>query len=162
MKPRIHMSEAELQQHIVKLLEAYARPEIEWHHVPNGEERHPRTARRLRLMGVQRGVADLMFTIDGRAIAVELKTEIGTQSGAQYEWQERFERAGGAYFIAHGLDEALGVLNGIGAFRAKIINTAATFDGREVRKGERVASRSPNEFTSDSVARCRPGLSAAS
>jgi hypothetical protein len=40
------MSEEVLQQHVVKLLEAYARPDIEWHHVPNGADRHPSVAKK--------------------------------------------------------------------------------------------------------------------
>ena len=71
------MSEELLQQHIVKLLEAYARYDIEWHHVPNGADRHPAVAEKLRLGGVKKpGVADLMFLIDGRNhLPLELKTE---------------------------------------------------------------------------------------
>lgn len=115
MKLAITMSEEQLQRHAVKYLRSYARRDIEWHHVPNGDERAPRVAARLKDMGVQAGVADLMFLIDGKSIAVELKTEIGAQSGPQVEWQERHERAGGEYFIARGPVELMGILRGINA-----------------------------------------------
>jgi len=141
------MSEELLQKHIVKLLTAYARPDIEWHHVPNGEERHPATARKLKDMGVQSGVGDIMLLIDSRSHALELKTEIGTQSGAQSEWQERHERAGGIYHIAFGLDQALGILQGINAFRPGVTIHNALGKGA---RGEGISTRSsPQSFTSE-------------
>nr|VCU06608.1 hypothetical protein RHODPL_RHODPL_00057 [Rhodoplanes serenus] len=143
---RSAMSETTMQQHVVKLLEAYGRPDIEWHHVPNGEHRAPRTAGRLKTLGTHAGVADLMLTIDGRSYAVELKTVTGRQSAAQQRWQERFERAGGLYFVARGLDQAIAVLTGIGAFRAGItIISAPDGSGVRTRLGAEApaATRSP-------------------
>lgn len=129
------MSEEVLQQHVVKLLEAYARPDIEWHHVPNGADRHPAVAKKMRLAGVKPGVADLMILIDGHQFAVELKTEIGTLSQVQLDWRETFERAGGTYFAAFGLQEAIGVIKGINAFRPRINVTLTTADdGRGARR----------------------------
>ena len=117
MKRRASMSETALQAHLVRLLVAYGRHDIEWHAVPNGEKREKKTAWRLQLIGVKPGVADLMFLIDGVSIALELKTEIGRQSNDQSNWAECYERAGGKYFLAFGLDQALGVLSAISAFR---------------------------------------------
>jgi hypothetical protein len=122
------MSETALQAHIVCLLESYGRHDIEWHAVPNGEKRNKKTAWLLKLTGVKAGVADLMFLIDGKPIALELKTEVGKQSSEQSDWQERFERAGGKYFIAFGLDQVIGVLNSIGAFRHRIVNSNPSED----------------------------------
>lgn len=113
------MSEEHLQRHAVKYLRSYARPDVCWFHVPNGDERTPRVAARLKDMGVVPGVADLLFLIDGRSVAVELKTEIGTQSAVQSEWQESHERAGGLYFIARGPVELMGVLRAINALHPK-------------------------------------------
>ena len=119
------MSETEIQQHCVKLLNAYGRPDIEWHHVPNGELRNKKTAQQLKSMGVKPGVADIPFLIDGKAISVELKTETGKQTKDQEAYQERFERAGGTYKVAYGLSEAIAVLIDINAFRPNIhINVA--------------------------------------
>ena len=114
------MSETALQQHCVKLLNSYARPDIEWHAVPNGERRDKKTAQRLKALGVQAGVADLMFLIEAKNIALELKTENGKMSKAQEAFQERFERAGGRYACAYGLSEAIAALIDIRAFRPNV------------------------------------------
>ena len=124
-----HLSETEIQQHCVKLLNSYARPDIEWHAVPNGEWRNKTTAKRLKSLGVQPGVADLMFLIDGNTVALELKTSKETQSKVQEEFQERFERAGGTYFLARGLEQAIGLLIQLPAFRLNIhINVKGLID----------------------------------
>jgi hypothetical protein len=114
------LSETQIQQHCVKLLNSFARPEIEWHHVPNGEQRSKRTAQKLKTMGVQSGVADLLFLILGQSFALELKTSTGTQSKAQEDYQERFERAGGVYKIAFGLEQAIAALINLDVFKPNI------------------------------------------
>ena len=124
------MSEDALQIHCAKLLNSYARPDIEWHHVPNGGQRNKKTAQRLKAMGTQSGVADLQFVIDNRPIAVELKTEIGSQSKDQIAYQERFTRAGGTYFIARGLDQAIAVLTTIKTFRSNITIQSSPSEAR--------------------------------
>ena len=135
-KRKITLSETQLQQHCVKLLNAYGRPDIEWHHVPNGEQRNKKTAQRLKSLGVQPGVADLMFLIDGKAVALELKTEIGTQSKSQADFQERFERAGGRYCVGYGLNEVIAALIDIGAFRPNIhISLGSLMPTSEARAG---------------------------
>lgn len=141
------MTETDLQMQVVALLEAYGRHDIEWHHVPNGA-RNGGEGDKLRKMGARAGVADLMLLIDRRSFGVELKTEIGTQSSDQSEWQVRFERAGGTYFMARGLDEAIGVLSGIGAFRTKII-IANGFGGRGARTRGRASSRPLKPLSSE-------------
>jgi hypothetical protein len=76
-----------------------------------------------------------MFLITGQNFAVELKTEIGTLSQVQLDWRETFERAGGKYFAAFGLQEAIGVIKGIGAFRPNITLTLTNADdGRGARR----------------------------
>lgn len=117
---RAKMSETEIQQHCVKLLNAYGRFDIEWHHVPNGELRNKKTAQRLKSMGVHPGVADLPFIIDAKPVSVELKTATGTQTKDQVEYQEKFERAGGKYYLAKGLEQAIATLIEIKAFRPNI------------------------------------------
>jgi hypothetical protein len=149
---RTTMSEAELQMQVVALLDAYARPDIEWHHCPNGDERHPAIARKLKKMGVQRGVADLMFLIDGKAHAVELKTEIGTQSSFQEDFQTRFERAGGVYHIAFGLDQAVTILITLNAFRPGF-NFNISFGGRVVRRASDKARVSNAPWNNQAVQR---------
>lgn len=104
------MSEAMLQTHCAKLLYAYSRPEIVWWACPNGEQRNPKTAARLKQQGVRAGAADLMFVIDHIFHGLELKTEIGTMSKAQHQFKEDVERAGGHYHVAFGLEQTVAKL----------------------------------------------------
>lgn len=148
MNRRATMSEAALQQHVVKMLQAYGRPDICWWHCPNGELRNRKIGARLKLAGVRAGVADLNLVIDGRFHAVELKTEIGTLSEAQHNYRADVERAGGFFHAALGLPQAVGVLRGIRAFRADapnfIFSNAA--DGGGVRGRPRIGQ--PSEAAS--------------
>lgn len=119
------MSEAALQTHICKLLNAYGRQDICWFAVPNGEKRSPKTAARLKQQGVRPGASDLCFIIDGTFHGLELKTETGRMSQAQEQFQENTNRAGGLYCCAYGLNEAIAMLIDISAFRPNIhINVA--------------------------------------
>lgn len=52
------------------------------------------------------GVADwLLFPIDGRKLALELKTQTGRQRDDQEKFQAAWEAAGGVYEIARCLDD---------------------------------------------------------
>jgi hypothetical protein len=133
MKRTAALSESALQEHIVKLLNAYARHDICWWHCPNGDLRAWKVGARLKQAGLRPGVADLNFVIDGRFHALELKTEIGTLSGKQLAFAEDLERAGGIFHSAFGLDQALGVLLAISAFRPGITFNTATALGRGAR-----------------------------
>ena len=120
MVKKAKMSEAALQTHVCKLLTAYGRYEICWWACPNGEQRNPKTAARLKQQGVRAGAADLMFVIDHLFHGLELKTEIGTLSKAQLQFQEDLERAGGIYHVAFGLEQAIAALINMGLFRPNI------------------------------------------
>lgn len=135
MRKTATLSERVLQEHVVKLLNAYARPDICWFAVPNGELRNHKVGVQLKAAGLRAGAADLSFVIDGRFHAVELKTEIGTLSAKQLSFREDLERAGGFFHVAFGLQEALGVLSGIRAFRPNITLSPTTADdGRGARR----------------------------
>lgn len=123
------MTETVLQQHIVRLLTAYARPDVAWWHCPNGEWRDPRTAARLKKMGVLAGAPDLMFVVDGRFHGVELKTERGKVSKVQDDFCQVIERAGGFFHVAFGLDQAIGIMLGMKVFRPSIRFVTQTLDG---------------------------------
>jgi len=45
-----------------------------------------------------------------KAIALEVKNEKGKQSPAQKEWQEKFEKIGGEYYIVRSVDEVMEIL----------------------------------------------------
>lgn len=120
-KPRTFtMSEDALQQNVVQLLIAYGRSDICWFAVPNGEKRSVRTGARLKAQGVMAGVADIILIIDRKIYGLELKKLKGKQSSAQEEWQPCFERAGGVYAVACGLDDAIVTLEIMKAFRPGI------------------------------------------
>lgn len=144
MTRQASMSEAALQQQLVKLLNAYARPDIVWFAIPNGELRNYKTGVKLKQAGLRAGASDLFFVIEGRAHAVELKTEIGTLSGKQLAFREDLERAGGFFHSAFGLDQALGVLKGLNAFRPGVsFSVSAATDASGVRRRPWEAKKPP-------------------
>lgn len=64
-----------------------------WFHPPNGEKRSMSTATKLKAMGVESGVPDLVFP--GRKLALELK-RLGVHKATptQEQWLEDFQRWG--------------------------------------------------------------------
>lgn len=138
------ISESALQQHVVKLLNAYARPDIAYWHCPNGELRNWKVGVKLKAAGLRAGASDLMLLIDGHFHALELKTEVGVASGKQIEFGEAIERAGGSFHVAFGLDQAIGVLRGIGAFRDGLTFSTALGEGCARRGAASAASRIPS------------------
>ena len=47
-----------------------------------------------------------------RAIALEVKAEKGKQSPAQKEWQDKFEKFGGEYYIVRSVEEVMNIIEG--------------------------------------------------
>lgn len=129
MRRRATMSEDNLQIHLVKLLNAFGRPDICFWHVPNGKKRSKKDGAKLKQMGVRRGVSDIHLMVDTRFHVVELKTEVGVLDGEQLSFREDLERAGGYFHVAFGLDQAIGVLKGLNAFRPNISITTAVDGG---------------------------------
>lgn len=87
-------------------------------HPPNGEARSPRTAGKLKAMGVVPGVPDFCLVLDGgRAAFLELKARKGRQQDSQKAFQARAEAAGAFYEIARTSDEVIGILRGWNAVR---------------------------------------------
>jgi len=74
-------------------------------HVPNGGARNGREAKKLKWMGVVPGVSDLIFLYQRKIYFIELKTEIGTQSKVQKDWQLNVESQGLEYYIIRSLDQ---------------------------------------------------------
>jgi hypothetical protein len=81
-----------------------------WFHVPNGGRRNPVEAAIFSGLGVRPGASDLILLHDGRAFALELKTERGRPSAAQMQFISEFRAAGGEASIVNGLDQALRTL----------------------------------------------------
>jgi hypothetical protein len=74
-------------------------------HVPNGGARNGFEAKKFKWMGVVPGVADLIFLFNKKAYFIELKTEKGTQSKVQKEWENTVIVQGFNYHILRSLEE---------------------------------------------------------
>lgn len=144
MKP-----EDALQCQLVAILREYARPDVMWFHVPNGEKRDKRTAAKLWRMGVLAGVADLVFVTPAGIHFLELKAGKGRMSKDQERFEEAAQRAGASYRCATGFADAIEAINEIGACRVRLtvpqISDARSGDG--MREGEGAAMLSPNTST---------------
>lgn len=53
------------------------------------------------------GMPDIIAIIGGRFIGIEVKTETGTQSKDQIEWQRRCGKAGGIYIVARSWEDVV-------------------------------------------------------
>ena len=104
------MTEAQIQRALKKHLDARLKRNVVAFPVPNGGKRDAISGYQLKLQGVVRGVADYIFLRDGTAYALELKKIGGRASPAQTDWLGQWERAGGQWAIAYGLDAALAIL----------------------------------------------------
>ena len=72
--------------------------------VPNGGTRNKIEAMTLKATGLLAGVSDLIFIID-KVYFVELKTEIGTQSDKQKEFEQTVTNLGQEYIIIRSFNE---------------------------------------------------------
>lgn len=73
-------------------------PDLPWTHVPAGEARDERTGAKLKMMGLRRGVPDLLFILPtGRAAFIELKSTKGALSPDQKTFRDQVMALGCAY-----------------------------------------------------------------
>lgn len=80
------------------------------YHIPNGGARDPIEGRHLRQQGVKRGVPDLCLPVARggyHALYIELKTDTGRATVEQKWWGEQLLRAGYAWNVCHGWEEAV-------------------------------------------------------
>jgi hypothetical protein len=112
-------SEQTVQRTVCEHLRRRGAAGLVWWHTPNGGRRNPIEAAIFNGLGVRAGVADLILLRDGRAFALELKTERGRQTAAQMDFISEFRAAGGEASIANGLDQALRVLEVWGLLRGR-------------------------------------------
>ena len=103
-------SEQNVQRAVCQHLRQRGASGLVWFHVPNGGRRSPVEAAIFNGLGVHAGVSDLILLHDGRAFALELKTERGRPTAAQTQFISEFRAAGGEGSIAHGLNQALHTL----------------------------------------------------
>lgn len=113
--------EGDLQRALVQHLRLLAPVNVIWAHIPNGEHRSKRTGARLKALGVQRGIPDLMFVLaDGRAAFLELKARTGRLSPDQKAFGAKCEAMGVEYAVSADLDQALSILRAWGVLPAEV------------------------------------------
>lgn len=83
------------------------------YHIPNERKCDPRQGKKLRLMGVRRGVPDLCLPVPRggyHGLWIEMKTETGRATDDQKWWGERLTAQGYAWEVCHGWESATRVL----------------------------------------------------
>jgi hypothetical protein len=100
-------SELDIHRAIVKLLNATKRQSVTFWHTPNGELRDPRTAGKLKTMGVLPGVSDLII-MDGRGcfFAMEVKKPGEHTTMAQRHFLNAFRATGGKTAVVDSVKDA--------------------------------------------------------
>ena len=115
--------EVNMQIELADKLRWCLRENVCWFHVPNGEIRNKRTAAKLKAMGVQPGVADLLFMwkrysegsegshTECGVLFLELKLPGRTASEPQIMFGRRARDAGADYVVARSVGQALEILD---------------------------------------------------
>lgn len=78
-------------------------------HIPNGEERHPAVAAKLKRMGVKPGVPDLFLPVargGWHGLFIEMKRKGGRVRPEQTAWIEALEKQMYRAIVCYGCDEA--------------------------------------------------------
>lgn len=114
MAKRTYKSENRIQQ------ECYMRFNNKYPHlrkllfaVPNGGARSAREGKLFKDTGTVAGVSDMILLYKTRAFCFELKTEIGTQSALQLDWQKKVEAQDIPYIIIRSSDQFMFVIEHI-------------------------------------------------
>jgi len=133
-------------------------PGVVWFHPANGAHyaSGSRQGALLAAMGVRPGTSDLVFLHEGRFYALELKRAKGSRTEAeQAQFLEDVVRAGGKAVVAHGLDEALAILEEWGLIRG------ATAFALELpfSRGSQMPRDAIHRLSQDAVARLAQGTS---
>ena len=102
--------EQQIQRAVIEHLTWRARPGAFSFHVPNGGWRSPIEAKILKAIGTVAGIPDIICIFEGRAYALELKSEGGRVTDVQRVVHERLREAGAEVAVAHGIDQALAQL----------------------------------------------------
>lgn len=108
--------EFSLQCAVAEHLRLRLKPGVYYTALPLGEYRAKRTAGRIKAMGARAGAPDFLVIVGGLAFGLELKADKkGRLSEAQKSTQQQWSEAGAFYAVAHGIDEALALLERWGA-----------------------------------------------
>jgi hypothetical protein len=126
-KPRLRKAplarpkEIALHMAVAALLRKHARPSWLWTHVANGEVRDPRTAGKLKQMGLQPGWPDFVLVPPrGQLHCLELKRLGETLTDQQKEFRFWCIRNGVPHVTAHTVDEVLIAFDAWGCLSIKI------------------------------------------
>ena len=126
-KPRLRKAPVErskeiaLHMAVAKLLRQHARSDWQWTHIDNGEVRDPRTAAKLKQMGLRPGWPDFVLVPPtGRLHCLELKRLGETLTPEQESLKLWAARHGLPFVVAYSIDEALVALATWGALRPEI------------------------------------------
>lgn len=82
--------------------------------VPNGGFRNGKEAKIMKAEGVVSGASDLILLIPKKGfgcLCIEMKTEKGTQSHNQKDWQKQTELSGNKYVICRNIDDFMIIIN---------------------------------------------------
>ena len=111
--------EQQIQRAVFAHLRQRSAPGVFAFHVPNGGYRRKIEAAIMKGLGVMPGVPDVIAIKEGRLYALELKAEGGRLTEAQEQTLIDLRAAGAMATHAHGLDQALRVLEGWGLLRGR-------------------------------------------
>jgi hypothetical protein len=107
-----------LHRAVADHLRAFAHPDWRWAHYPAGEREDPRTAAKLRVMGVKKGWPDLLLLAPGgRLHALELKRRGETMTEEQESFAAWCHEQGVPFACTDELKAALAVLEEWGVLR---------------------------------------------
>jgi hypothetical protein len=101
---------SEHQEQVLLFQWAAFYPELRWMFaVPNGGDRHPAVAAKLKAEGVKRGVLDVWLPIARQGfhgLVIEMKVKGNDLSKEQREWKTRLEANGYKVAVCYGFEAA--------------------------------------------------------
>lgn len=105
-KPKRNYKELKLHKAVADFLERAWPEDLPWTHFPAGERRDPRTAAKLKRMGLKPGWPDFIFVLpNGQFAGLELKAPDGERSDEQTALHGTFERLRCGIATANSLEE---------------------------------------------------------
>jgi hypothetical protein len=140
-----HRPEQQLQRALIQHLRWRGAPGAFAFHPANGGWRSATEAKILKSVGVVAGVSDIVIIYGGRCYALELKAANGRLTDVQRVTHERLRAAGAEVATAHGIDEALEVLEGWQLLRRDTSNQIANAFS-ELRRDVARRAAEPNKY----------------
>jgi hypothetical protein len=113
-------AEHRLQRAVAQHLTLRHAPGIWWTSIDHASRDRILNATR-KARGVKPGIPDIIVLMRGSLYCLELKTSTGRQSPEQKAVEAEILRAGGVYEVAHGIDEALYILEAWGALKPNAV-----------------------------------------